>query len=296
MILGLSACEVAEPGWEEESVPHPAVFAPGVISTGLREYGIAFTPDGTEAYFTRRGGRGPSQILTSRFLGGQWTEPEVAPFALDRDEGPFITTDGRRMLFSSRRAASGSGDRSDNIWTVERGTDGWEEPRPLPGVVNQPQSGDEDFQSGAELGPIELPDGSLLYWTRVDPEWGSDLYVADRVEGEGYMSPRPLRISSYGDETNPAISPDGRFLVFQGYRDGNAHGEQDLYVSERTEYGWSDPWLLPEPINSPSNEGYPSFSPRGKHFFFASDRGGRGGFYDIYYVDYSALNLGAGER
>jgi Tol biopolymer transport system component len=87
------------------------------------------------------------------------------------------------------------------------------------------------------------------------------------------------------------MSPDGRWIVFQAYRDADAHGEQDLYAIERLEYGWSDPILLPEPINSPANDGYPSFSPDGRHFFFATDRSSRGGWYDIWWVDSSALGL-----
>ena len=63
-------------------------------------------------------------------------------------------------------------------------------------------------------------------------------------------------------------------------------------MSERTDYGWSAPRLLAEPINSPFNEGYPSFSPDGRFFFFASDRGSRNGYWSIYYVDTDALGLG----
>ena len=67
-------------------------------------------------------------------------------------------------------------------------------------------------------------------------------------------------------------------------------------MSERTAYGWSDPWLLPEPINSERSDGYPSFSPDGRYFFFASDRDARGGVYSIYYVDVEALGLEIGTR
>ena len=49
------------------------------------------------------------------------------------------------------------------------------------------------------------------------------------------------------------------------------------------------PWLLPEPVNSVRNDGYPSFSPDGTLFFFSSDRGE--GFYDIYVVEVEALEL-----
>jgi len=290
-IAAVVGCSDPKIEWSADAVPEPTIFADGVVSTDAREYGITFTPDGSEAYFTRRDRRGPPSIYISRFIEGSWSEPELADFSSDRDEAPFITGDGSRMLFSSRRPARGSWDRSENIWVMERGPEGWGEPLPLSGVVNQPRSETDDYATGSELGPIALPDGLLLYWTRADAEWGSDLYVAEQDESGAYMNPRPLRINSYGDESNPAMSPDGRYLVFQGYRDAQGFGEQDLYVSERTEYGWSDPHLLPEPINSASSDGYPSFSPDGRYFFFASDRNARGGYYDIYYVDYDALGL-----
>jgi len=290
-LVSAAACTDTTIEWSGDSVPEPTIFAEGIVSTDAREYGITFTPDGTEAYFTRRNRRGPSSIHVTRYVDGNWSEPELADFSTDRDEAPFITEDGSRMLFSSRRPARGSWDRSENIWVMERGPEGWGDPLPLSGTVNQPRSEVDDYATGTELGPIVLPDGLLLYWTRADAEWGSDLYVAELDESDAYVNPRPLRINSYGDESNPAMSPDGRFLVFQGYRDAQGFGEQDLYVSEKTEYGWSDPRLLPEPINSERSDGYPSFSPDGRYFFFASDRSARGGYYDIYYVDYEALGL-----
>jgi Tol biopolymer transport system component len=135
---------------------------------------------------------------------------------------------------------------------------------------------------------VLLAKGELLYWTTESAEWGADLYVADR-EGDAFVDPRPLRLNTSGAESNPAVSPDGRILVFQAYRELSAIGEQDLYLSERTEAGWSRPRLLPEPINSPANDGYPSFSPDGRYFFFASDRRLPGEGWSIYYVEAAAL-------
>ena len=293
--LLLGACEAPVAEWTSEVALEPQLFAPDVVSTDQREYGISFTPDGREAYFTRRSRRGPAQIFVTTFDDGSWSQPELAPFSSEQDEAPFITADGSRMLFSSRRPVQGSWDRSDNIWVMDRLSspegDRWGEPTPLQGIVNQPRSETDGYTTGAELGPSLLANGSLLYWTRVDAEWRSDLYIAEPDASGAFTNARPLRINSYGDESNPAMSPDGRYLIFQGYRDPGAYGEQDLYVSERTEYGWSDPMLLPEPINSARNDGYPSFSPDGRLFFFASDRESRGGYYDIYYVEYEALGL-----
>jgi hypothetical protein len=176
---------------------------------------------------------------------------------------------------------------------VERGVDGWLEPTPLAGDVNRPWEEVDDFTRGSELGPVLLSDGTLLYGARVDPEWGDDLYFATRGENGGWVDPRPLLINSYGQESNPTMSPDGRYLIFQAYRDATAPGDQDLYVSERTAHGWSTPRPLPEPVNSSDSDGYPSFSPDGRLFFFASDRDDPRGHYDIFYVSVEALGLDA---
>jgi hypothetical protein len=86
------------------------------------------------------------------------------------------------------------------------------------------------------------------------------------------------------------MSPDGRYLIFQGYGGTGGYGDDDLYVAERTAYGWSEPWPLPRPINSPDAEGHPAFSPDGRLFFFSSDRDGR--YEDIYVVSTEVLELG----
>lgn len=281
-----AACAGPAAEWLETAPMEPTLFAPGVISTEEREYGITFTPDGREAYFTRRSRRGPSRIMVTRWEDGRWTQPERAAFAAEQDEAPFVTPTGDTLFFASRRPIQGTFDRSENIWYVHRGAEGWSDPRPLPGNVNLPRGEVDDFTVGTELGPTLTPQGALLYWTRVSPDWGSDIYVVEPDENGAFTEPRPLRLNSPGEELNPAISPDGQILVFQGYRRGGL-GDDDLYIARRTDFGWDDPELLPAPINSIDSEGHPRFSPDGRLLFFSSDRGG--GFDDIYVVSTEAL-------
>ena len=292
----MAACGQAAPApFGTERVPEPIPFAPERTSPGMSEYGIAFSPDGTEAYFARQGGgrRGRPAIFVSRFVDSVWTRGEPAPFSTGWEEAPFLTRDGNRLIFSSRRDVPGQefARGNNNLWVVERSPQGvWGTPRPLDGSVNKPREDDDDAPARSESGPVLLPGGELLYSTTEDEEWGLDLYVAEEANG-AYVNARPLNFNTTGAETNPAVSPDGRFLVFQAYRDLHAIGEQDLYVSERSDFGWSPPRLLPEPINSVASDGYPSFSPDGRYFFFASDRRAPTSSWSIYYVETSALGL-----
>lgn len=272
-------------------MPVPEVFAPNVISTPEREYGITFTADGHTAYFTRRSRRGPARIFVSRYERGRWTPPRAAGFAVERDEAPFISADGSTMLFTSRRSMRGDWDRSENIWMMRGTPGGWGRPSPLPGGVNQPRGEIDGYATGTETGPFLTPDGVLLYSSRADPDWGSDLYVAASDGNGNFTDPRPLTLNTPGEEEHPVLTPDGAHLIFQGYIDAAGVGDRDLYVSDRTRYGWGEPRPLPEPINSSHFDGHPSFSPDGRLFFFSSDRSGPGGFHDIYIVSTKALGF-----
>lgn len=89
----------------DKSVSEPTSFASGIISTGDYEGAEEFSPDGKTLYHLKLA---PDfnfwTLVFSRFENGKWTVPKVAPFS-DRysDSDPFITSDGKRMFFVSRR-------------------------------------------------------------------------------------------------------------------------------------------------------------------------------------------------
>jgi len=289
--LAAGACGGRADPFGDAEASTPRLFLPRAVSTGTeREYGITFAEAGTVAYFTRRGRRGPGGIFVTRYHSGTWSEPEPAPFGIPGDEAPFVTVDGSTLLFSSVRHLP-DGDESRNIWVARRTPDGWGRPEPLAGAVNRPDGEIDEYDVGDETDPLLLPDGTLLFSTRVDPDWGADLFAAERGVDGTYGRPRPLLLNSPGDETSPAVTPDGRHLVFRAARRVGGPGGDDLYVSKRTETGWSVPTPLPPPINTPGNEGHPGFSPNGRYFFFSSDRHGRAGYTAIWYVRTEALGL-----
>lgn len=83
----------------------------------------------------------------------------------------------------------------------------------------------------------------------------------------------PEAINSPLSEADPAIAADGTRLYFSRVTE---RGDTDLFASQRTASGWSDP--EPLAINTLDNERDPSLDADGT-LYFASDRpGGLGGF------------------
>ncbi len=83
---------------------------------------------------------------------------------------------------------------------------------------------------------------------------------------------------------HPALSGDGRTLVFASNRPGG-FGGFDLYVSFLRPNGWSRPVNLGPEVNSPANEAYPFLAPDGK-LYFASDapRNAQPPNFDLYFA------------
>jgi Tol biopolymer transport system component len=248
------------------ALPEPAVFAPGVISTGEYESHAAFSPDGGTIYFLKNTADfNHWTIVSSRLRDGRWSTPEVVPFSgRYSDADPFVTADGSKLYFISNRPIDGKPKEDLDIWVVEKKRDGWGEPRNLEAPVNSP---------GAEWFPTIAADGTLYFGS--DREGGkgrTDLWRARLVDGK-YAQPENLgdAINSPGDEYEPLISPDGTVLIFMAARKGG-QGSGDLWVSYLRDGAWTPATNLPSPINSPAFEVGPKVTPDGRTLLFTSTR------------------------
>lgn len=101
------------------------------------------------------------------------------------------------------------------------------------------------------------------------------LYAMHR-SAEGWSQPEALFSNPKWNDAHPALSPDGRYLIFASDRPGG-HGQSDLYVSKRTEHGWSTPSNLGASINSSGAEYFPALDHRGWLHFATNREGGTGG-------------------
>ena len=102
-----------------------------------------------------------------------------------------------------------------------------------------------------------------------------------------FQSLQPVVIENLDASLNQGVattSVDGKFLYFTQWKRENGKVLSSIYFSTKTENGWSAPVLLPF-INQ---VGYSSKQPfctaDGKYLFFASDKAGGRGNFDIWYA------------
>jgi Tol biopolymer transport system component len=243
--------------------------APGPLATAADELNAAFTPDGKSVYFTRKVSKDSALIVVSHRRGERWSEPEVASFSgRAPDYDPFITPDGSRIFWMSKRSANGEPKNDFDLWMADRVGGGWGEPMRLPEPVNS---------VAGEFFPSVARNGTLYFSSNREGGGGrGDIYRSRLVDG-GYRSVENLGpvVNSTGFDGDPLIAPDESFLIFTGWGRPGGDPEGDLYLSYRTDDRWSVPVALPPEINSPAQEYAPALSPDGRWFYFASYRGGK---------------------
>ncbi|MBT8281700.1 MAG: PD40 domain-containing protein [Muriicola sp.] len=286
--------------YADHPVKNPELFAPGIISTDENnEFDLCFTPDGKTVYFTRRFGEEKQKIYVAHLEEGEWTEPELAPFSTDRDETPFISPDGNTLYFGSQREIPGKpnlGGFDMNVWQITKTEGGWTDPEPLPEPINKVQVEGENWPS-SNNNFFFTKDGIKHYFTTM--ERGSKAIDVYTTEKSGSSFSRPERIEGLFENDSlwkysASVSPDGRYLVFNSYEAPQGKGGEDLYVSKKTETGWSGAKNMGDLINTPGEESSGRFSPDGKYFFYThADNLGNYEYseWSIYYLETEYLNL-----
>jgi len=240
------------------------IFAPGVVSTGLNEGAISFSPDGKECYWSILFS-GFETIVTSKLENGTWTKPEVASFSGKYYDGwPAMQPDGKRMFFHSARpiADSSSGITAKfNIWYMDRQENGWSEPK----IVNTPVNSSENSTC-----PSVTKNGTLYVSKRFSDDT-EKLCRSEYINGS-YQTlevlPENVNVLKYN--FHGYISPDESFLIRPMYgRPDNIGSGWNYYITFRDSLGkWSDLINLGKEINSLYCAGAPSISYDGKLLFF----------------------------
>jgi len=135
------------------------------INTDGDETSCAITGDHKFFIFARKPkDKDDSDLFFTEFKNGKWSDVQaMTDLNTDSDEiSPFISDDGKFVLFSSNRPGSLKNSEAEkpsyDIYYSERNeSGGWEKPELLFGAVNT---------SDDEINPFITKDGSVLYFTR----------------------------------------------------------------------------------------------------------------------------------
>ncbi len=263
----------------------PELFAPGIISIPGRNVGhLAFSPDGTECYFTvfdfdGKKGYNNSRILYTRYQNGAWTPQAPVPFVSGKENfEPLFSRDGNRFYFGVRNSPTDT-----DFWTVHRTSrnEDWTGPQPLGPPFNSPKEGWNLAQTA---------EGTMYFASGRDGGHGGlDIYRTVSKPGQLLQVENlGLPVNSEFDDGDPGISPDGETLVFYSVpnRPG-VTGGSDLFICfDNGHGGWTTPVNMGEGFNTPGDEFAATFSQDGRVLFFARFDGKHG---DVYWVSASAL-------
>lgn len=104
---------------------------------------------------------------------------------------------------------------------------------------------------------------------------------------DGLQNLEPVMIEAIDSSFNQgaaSMSPDGKHLYFTQWKKENGQTISSIWLSNRATNGWSKPQLLNTVNQQGHNSKQPFCSSDGKYLFFASDRKGGAGGFDIWYA------------
>ncbi|MCD6332941.1 MAG: PD40 domain-containing protein, partial [Bacteroidales bacterium] len=198
---------------------------------------------------------------------------------------PSLSIDGRRLVFT-RQKQNSSGIMTEDLYESQRNSKGWTHPVRLPEPINS--NGNEGAQTMRQ-------DGRELIFTacnRPDTKGSCDLYFSVR-KGNQWSFPKNLGypVNTRYWESTPALTPDGRFLVFSSNRPGGMGG-MDLWIAENLgANNWSEPKNLGPHINTNGDEVSPFIYYDSNKLFFSSNGWvGMGGF-DLFTISFSGSSV-----
>ncbi|MEL7124412.1 MAG: hypothetical protein AAFO07_33560, partial [Bacteroidota bacterium] len=244
----------------------PVLFAKEILSDKV-EYSLTVSPDKKTIYFVKTDSfyvSKPKAIYKSVQENGDWSVPQKVWFSNHpTDSNPFLTPDGKRLFFTSRRPVKGKKVESSNIWYVDI-VDGKEgEPQYLEGVNS----------TASEYSPTTDKNGNLYFgsYREGGHGWG-DIWWSEYKDGQ-YQPPQNMgaNINTKHGEWGSCIAPNGNYLIFENSgRSENQSASGDLYIAFKENGVWQKAKHFKTQLNTIGSDLTPKI--HGDTFYFASNR------------------------
>ena len=209
------------------------------------------------------------------------TRSEYAPMMYPGDDGRVYFTSTSDYSMGEKSGVTGM-KNGDIVMSRKNEQGQWLRAVPTDGDVN----------TAADEGtPAFTPDGRMMYFTRADGGNGRDMKISiwrsRRLDGEWS---EPVKVIIDNDTlhnyAHPAISADGRWLIFSSNRCGGRGGYDLWRVS--AEHPDRKPQNLGPAVNTAGDEKFPTISPDGRLWFASDGHPGLGGL-DIYQAGDGAI-------
>jgi outer membrane protein OmpA-like peptidoglycan-associated protein len=207
----------------------------------------------------------------------------IKPVNTSADEYfPVISIDGKKMYFTG----SGRKDciKGEDIFYSDFVNNSWQPARNM----GPPFSTREDDA----MNSISADGNILVIFGNYKGAFGGgdNFYVEKTSSGWSAIKPFPKPVNSIYWDCDGFLTADGKAFLFSSDRPGGVgefhrgglffhgyyEGNCDIYVTLKTDSGWSKPINLGSTINTPYTERSPFLHPDGKTLYFSSD-----GFYGL---------------
>jgi outer membrane protein OmpA-like peptidoglycan-associated protein/Tol biopolymer transport system component len=243
------------------------------INTAAQEFAPTFTADGKTMIFSSTRGAGHaggySHLYQSHLVDGKWSSPEPlhAVNSQFNDETPFLSADGKILLFASDRDGSVEIPRdaegrvrvSFDIYLAQWDGKTWANPKPIHEINTQ----------WNEKSPAMSRDGRWLFfssWPFGDMK-RSRIRVLDLKNNGNTIEDLPPQINSGNQETAFVPGEDNTKYYFSSRRPGGKGG-WDIYQTRFENGVWAEPTPVPGNVNTEGHDAFLAVS--GGNYFISS--------------------------
>ncbi|HEU4716603.1 MAG TPA: tetratricopeptide repeat protein [Bacteroidia bacterium] len=272
----------------------------GHLDSAIAEFSIAKTMNAANAMKLKEIDYYLSQCQTAKSLMATPKPVTVTNLGANvnspyDDKRPSITSDGKTLIFTSRRPDGKSANRDDegdggyfeDIYECS-----WDSAKMTWGVADLARGAVNT--EGHDAACSISPDGRqmFLYVNNAEAGGAGDIYVSKRSSSGKWGTPKNMGkgINTSYFEDGAVLSPDGNTLYFMSERGQDlpwkgqkGYGHSDIWMCKKVDKNsWGDPVNLGPTINTEYDEGGIFPAPDGKTLYFCSNGHNSMGGYDIF--------------